>query len=128
MKKYILILLMVFQALIPRLVHAQPLLYMEVEKFTCEGDHYHVLFGVINKYTYNQDVTIAFKVIRDEAVIGCNSTSMMIPAGSDGSIMHEISINVPCNNDETNTALKTVLFPRDQKNRVNFWLSECPNN
>lgn len=104
----------------------QDLIEVKVERFTCDGDQYRILYSVSNKYTYNRNPTIAFRVERDGDVVGCARETIYLPSGSQGSELREITIDGPCNPTDTSLVLKVRYFMRRDIDRMGYWMSGCP--
>ena len=99
-------------------------LSLNVKEFSCKEDGYSVKFGVINSYTYGRNPTLAFKVVEGEQVLACETITLNVPAGSDGSDLHEVTFNLRCEDKQLN--LQYRIFERRAANRVGVWLEDCP--
>ncbi len=104
----------------------QDLIEVKVKKFTCDGSAYKVTFGVANKYTYERNPTIAFRIERGGQIVACAQESIHLPAGADGSELREITIECPCDPQDPDQTLKIRYFMRRDIDRLGYWMSECP--
>ncbi|GEM_PF-6644732 len=104
----------------------QDLIEIKVERFTCDGKQYRILYRVSNKYTYDRKPTIAFRVERDGKVVGCVEETVNLPAGAEDSEPREVTIEVPCDPTDTGQVLKVRYFMRRDIDRMGYWLSDCP--
>jgi hypothetical protein len=95
-----------------------------VEEFSCDEGKYVIRFGVVNEYTYERNPTVAFKILQGGKPLACQSISLSVAAGSDGSEIHQVIINAPCGEEDVN--LNARLFPRVERNKAGPWLSDCP--
>ena len=98
---------------------------LNVQVFVCTDDRYLIRYTVRNNFTYDKHPIIAFKVLKGDEVIACKRVSLTIPAGHDGSEVHEVSLDAPCFQDEK-VSLSYRIFPRVVQNKVGPWLSDCP--
>ncbi len=98
---------------------------VDIKAFVCSEGVYFIRFGVINRYTYDPNPTIAFKIIKDGRPIACEKIILHVPPGSDGSREHELYIEKACFEEEGVT-LESRIFTRDRRNKVGPWLGDCP--
>jgi hypothetical protein len=98
---------------------------IDIKTFVCSEGIYFIRYGVINRYTYDTNPTIAFKIIKDGRPIACKRITLRIPSGSDGSRKHDLFIETLCSEEERVT-LESRIFKRDRRNEVGPWLGDCP--
>ena len=98
---------------------------VDIKAFVCSEGIYFIRFGVINRYTYDTNPTIAFKIIKDGRPIACERITLRVPPGADGSRKHELFIETICSAGERVT-LESRIFKRDRRNEVGPWLGDCP--
>jgi hypothetical protein len=99
-------------------------LRLDIKEFWCMDDRYQIKFSVVNKYTYNMQITVAFKLSEKETLLACKKVVLDVPASSDGSDVHNVSIEAPC--EGASPVLDAKLFTPDDRNRVGIWLMHCP--
>lgn len=97
---------------------------LDVKDFTCSDGKYGLKFGVINHYTYDRNPTIAFKLVRGEQILGCQTVSLNVPAGADGSELQEVYFHLPCKQE--GVTIRFRIFERRDRNRVGVWTADCP--
>ncbi len=95
-----------------------------IKEFKCIKGKYIFKFGVINKFTYNRQPTVALKIRERDKILACKKIPVTVPAGSNGSKVHEVKFDIECG--EELLAFSAKLFERRVLNRLNFWLSDCP--
>jgi hypothetical protein len=95
-----------------------------IKEFKCTKEKYILKFGVINKFTYNRQPTVAFKIRKMDKILACKKIPITVPEGSDGSKVHEVTFDIECGEELLSFSAK--LFERSVLNRLNFWLSDCP--
>lgn len=95
-----------------------------IKEFKCKKEKYILKFGVINKFTYNRKPTVAFKIRKMDKILACKKSPINVPEGSDGSKVYEVTFDIECGEELLSFSAK--LFERRVLNRLNFWLSDCP--
>jgi hypothetical protein len=100
-------------------------LSIDVKDFACKDGKYFLQYGVINKYTYDRDLTIVFKVLKNEEVVACQTVRATISGGADGSENSELVFDAECT--EGKVSLKYRIFEPQQRNRVGAWSADCPD-
>jgi len=98
---------------------------LDIKAFVCSEGIYFIRFNVINRYTYDTNPTIAFKIIKDGRPIACKTITVRVPSGSEGSRTYELFIETICSEEER-TTLESRIFKRDRLNEVGPWLGDCP--
>ena len=99
-------------------------LTINVKESKCLEGKYILKFGMINKYTYNRNPILAFKIIQGDKILACKKISLCVPAGADGSDLHEVAFDLECG--EEGITYQLMIFERRASGRVNYWLSDCP--
>ena len=99
-------------------------LTIDVKESECLEGKYVLKFGMINKYTYNRHPILAFKIMRGDKILACKKISLFVPAGADGSDLHELTFDLECR--EEGITYQIMIFERRARGKVNFWLSDCP--
>lgn len=105
--------------------HARNHLAVVVEDFSCGEGKYRIKFGVINRNTYETNPTIAFKILGGSGPLACKQLTLTVPAGSDGSVLQETTLDGPCMKGEA--TLESRVFDQRDRNRAGPWLSDCPH-
>jgi hypothetical protein len=100
-------------------------LRLDVKEFVCKDGKYFLQYGVINNYTYDRDLTIVFKVLKNEEVVDCQTVRATIDASADGSENRELVFDAEC--AEGKVSLKYRIFEPKQRNRVGPWSADCPD-
>jgi hypothetical protein len=100
-------------------------LSLDVKEFVCKDGKYSLQYGVINHYTYDRDLTIVFKVLKNEEVAACQTVRASIEGGADGSEASELVFDAEC--AEGKVSLKYRIFEPQQRNRVGPWSADCPD-
>ncbi|MDP6179433.1 MAG: hypothetical protein QGG48_06030 [Desulfatiglandales bacterium] len=59
-----------------------------------------------------------------DKILACKKILVNIPEGSDGSKVHEVTFDIECGEELLPFSAK--LFERRALNRLDFWLSDCP--
>ncbi|MBN1104918.1 MAG: hypothetical protein JXL84_16000 [Deltaproteobacteria bacterium] len=99
-------------------------LRLDIKEFWCMDGRYHIEFSVVNKYTHDMQVTVAFKLFDEKNLFACKRVLLDVPAGADGSDPHNVSVEAPCRG--LNAVLEGKLFDHDDRSRVGIWLMHCP--
>jgi hypothetical protein len=103
--------------------HGRELVLDRVE-LKCEGGTYLLRFAVINRFTFDQQPTVAIKMIDGGRVLACRAVALQVPGGADGSVIQEVPFDLECTEEPLVYEIK--IFERRRRNRVNIWLSDCP--
>jgi hypothetical protein len=123
--KYILVILATacwFSLLPLGICHAKSL-ELIVEGFSRVDGGYEIRFSVRNKYTYDRNPIVAFKILDGNIPISCKRISLKVAGGADGSEVHETKIDAPL---REGAMLESRIFERVRRNRVGGWFADCP--
>ena len=96
---------------------------IDIKDFLCRDGKYVVLFGIINKFSYNQKPIVAFRVLKGTKPVACKKISVDAPTGADGSAVHEAIIGV-CSDEDV--ILESRIFKQRHRDDVAGWFSGCP--
>ena len=85
-----------------------------------------VQYGVINKKNFDLfNVSLCFKVLKEEVPVACKEIKTTVPKGSDGSDIKEITIKIPA--DEKDLRLVSTIFYSTRRYKIEKWFSGCKN-
>ena len=100
---------------------------MIVKNYQCLKDgQVRVRYGLINNRNFDvHNVTLAFKILIDNEPVACKELKVTIPKGSDGSEIHEIFIETPC--ESKAFKLGYAAFHLIKRYKIDKWFSGCPH-
>lgn len=130
MKRYIIFLCVIFYYFISfiTLAHASDFKLI-INDYKCEYDEVVIHYSIINYISYDrQNVSVVFKVKKDDIIIACDEQIVTVPKNSDGSEIYESFINVRC--EEGSISLESDIFHDEinstKHDRIEKFFSECP--
>ena len=100
-----------------------------IHDFTCEVEEVVINYSVVNYINFDRpNVSIVFKIIKDEKPIACRELIFTIPKGADGSDINELIIDAQC--EEKSVSLKSSIFHDktnySKRDRIDQFFSGCP--
>ena len=100
-----------------------------INDFKCEYDEVVIHYSILNYISYDrQNVSVAFKIKKDDITIACDEQIVTIPKNADGSKIYEFTINVLC--EEGSFILESEIFHDEINNnksqRIEQFFSGCP--
>ncbi|MGD9162780.1 MAG: hypothetical protein PVG39_30520 [Desulfobacteraceae bacterium] len=83
-----------------------------------------IQFGVISNKNFDLlNVSICFKVLKEDVPVGCKEIKITVPKGSDGTDIKEAKIIVPEN--EKDLKLISTIFYSTRRYKIEEWFSDC---
>ena len=82
---------------------------LNIHDFTCEEEEIVIHYSVINYINFDrQNVSLVFKIMKEEKPIACRELILTITKGADGSEINELIIDAQCEGKAI--SLKSSLF------------------
>ncbi len=86
-----------------------------------------IRYSVINDRDFDRpNVSICFKVMKDETPVAGRELRVVIPKKSDGSQVYETIINVPCEKEDFR--IQSTIFYIEKRYKIEEWFTGCPGS
>jgi hypothetical protein len=100
-----------------------------INDFACEEEEIVINYSVKNYINFDRpNVSLVFKIIKEEKPIACKELNVTIPKGADGSKIKELIIDAQC--EEKSLSLKSSIFHDkanyNKRHRVDQFFTGCP--
>ncbi|MFC1863209.1 hypothetical protein ACFL1Z_04565 [Thermodesulfobacteriota bacterium] len=100
-----------------------------INDFKCEYDEVVIHYSIINYISYDrQNVSVVFRIKKDDIPIACDEQIVTIPKNADGSEINEVIIDVQC--EEGSISLESDIFHDEinsnKQERIARFFSGCP--
>jgi len=104
-----------------------------IHDFTCEEEEVVIHYSIINYINFDRpNVSVVFKIMKEEKPIACKELVVTIPKIDDGSEIEELIIDVPC--EEKSVSIQSSIFHDETNYKTNYskryridqFFSGCP--
>ncbi len=100
-----------------------------INDFKCEYDEVVIHYSIMNYISYDrQNVSIVFKIKKDDILIACDEQIVTIPKNADGSDINEFIIKAKC--EEGSISLESDIFHDEinstKQEKIEKFFSGCP--